>query len=88
MIFITQVHLEGGQSHQHIAAVRWSTSPAGSDSESTRAAMVDFIGDGHPVHVRNGSHEVSVGVINANPPYLRTDADGVWTDNLLALPHY
>lgn len=26
----------------------------------------------------------NVGVVDANPPYLRTYADGVWTDNLLA----
>ncbi|MTW13427.1 DUF3892 domain-containing protein [Pseudoduganella eburnea] len=26
----------------------------------------------------------NVGVVDASPPYLRTYADGVWTDNLLA----
>ena len=31
---------------------------------------------------------VKVGVVDATPPYLRTHADGVWTDNLLALPRY
>ncbi|MVW64244.1 DUF3892 domain-containing protein [Massilia sp. NEAU-DD11] len=27
----------------------------------------------------------NVGVVEANPPYIRTYADGVWTDNLLSL---
>ena len=31
---------------------------------------------------------MSVGVVDANPPYIRTHADGVWTDNLLALPRF
>lgn len=29
-----------------------------------------------------------VGVVNANPPYIRTYADKGWTDNLLYLPRY
>jgi hypothetical protein len=28
----------------------------------------------------------NIGVVNATPPYVRTHADGTWTDNLLALP--
>jgi len=33
-------------------------------------------------------HRVSVGVVEPShePKYLRTYADGVWTDNLLSLP--
>jgi hypothetical protein len=27
-----------------------------------------------------------IGVVDATPPYLRTHADGVWNDNLLAQP--
>jgi hypothetical protein len=33
-------------------------------------------------------HDVNVGVVNATPPYIKTYADEVWTDNLLALPRY
>ena len=38
----------------------------------------------------DGTREVQVGVVHPQygPPYLRTHADGVWTDNLLALPRY
>jgi hypothetical protein len=32
----------------------------------------------------NAGRRANVGVWDANPPYLRTYADGVWTDNLLA----
>ena len=34
------------------------------------------------------AHIAKVGVVKADPPYIRTFADGVWNDNLLALPRY
>ena len=34
-----------------------------------------------------GGKRANIGVVNGpNGPYLRTHADGVWNDNLLALP--
>jgi len=36
----------------------------------------------------NGKGEVAVGVVNVEPPHLRTYADKKWTDNLIALPRY
>lgn len=45
--------------------------------------------------IRNGTNtfyvldprgnRANVGVVEANPPHLRTYADGVWSDNLLSL---
>lgn len=35
-----------------------------------------------------GGNTVRVGVVNATPKYIRTYADGTWTDNLLALPRF
>jgi len=50
--------------------------------------MIDFIGGGGQAFVTDGVRSVAVGVVHANPPYIRTYADGVWTDNLLALPRF
>jgi hypothetical protein len=36
----------------------------------------------------HGIRDVQVLVVNANPPYLRTHADGQWSNNLLALPRF
>jgi hypothetical protein len=53
--------------------------------------MVDFLtknpGD---AYVSDGTRSVTVGVVRPEnrPPYIRTYADGVWTDNLLALPRF
>jgi hypothetical protein len=51
--------------------------------------MVDWIKakDGD-ARAADGVDAVKVGVVNADPPYIRTHADGKWTDNLLALPTY
>jgi len=90
MVYITAVHMTGGSGHEHIAAVRWTNPADNSTGENTRASMVDWITNKNgDARVRdNAGHDVHVGVVQANPPYLRTHADGVYTDNLLALPRY
>jgi hypothetical protein len=44
--------------------------------------------DSNVALVSDGRRWVRVHVVNAHPPYLQTYADGVWTDNLLALPRF
>ncbi|MEU6339818.1 DUF3892 domain-containing protein [Streptomyces sp. NPDC046977] len=90
MIYITAVHLEGGDKHEHIASVRWENPGTGNTGQNTKAQMVNWLDEGgdHKAGVRNGTSSVPVGVVHATPPYLRTHANGIWTDNLLALPRY
>lgn len=89
MIYIEAVHMEGGVGHEHIASVRWRDSSDGKTGQTTRAGMVKFINDGNRVAVSDGAGNTAyVGVVNAQPPYIRTYADGVGTDNLLWLPRY
>ncbi len=89
MVEITAVHMVGGEYHQHIGAVAWTNPASGVTGQSTRAAMVTFLlVPGNRAYVTDGQHTVEVGVVDADPPYIRTHADGVWTDNLLALPRY
>lgn len=49
--------------------------------------MIDFIDKSNAVYV-HGSPDAQVGVVRASPPYLRTHADGNWTNNLLSLPRF
>lgn len=90
MVYITAVHMSGGTRHEHIASVRWMNPADRRTGQSTRSEMVDWIrnrkGDAR-VRDRVG-HDVRVGVVKVSPPYIRTYADRVWTDNLLALPRY
>lgn len=85
--YITGIRLSPPSStnHEHIRDVKWSQ-PGKSDT-CTRAAMVDFINKGNLVYVK-GTPDVRVGVVKADPPYLRTFADKVWTNNLLSLPRF
>lgn len=89
MIAATAVHMVGGTRHEHIAEVRWRNLTTGDSGNSSRQQMVDWVraNPGQAV-VDHGGHRAYVGIIDATPPYIRTYADGVWNDNLLALPRY
>jgi hypothetical protein len=89
MIYIYAVKLSGGASHEHIAAVRWKNPDTGKTGQNGRTEMVGWIRDEDgKAYVCGNSHLARVGVVDATVPYLRTHADGVWSDNLLALPRF
>jgi hypothetical protein len=90
MVEIVKVNLvNGGSGHEHIAQVEWRNPADGETGRSSRAEMVDFIANKSGVaQVNDGRRKVDVKVVTATPPYLRTQADGFWTDNLLALPRF
>ena len=80
---VTWIKLSGGQAHEHIThigfanLVKWNTQEG-----------VNFLGvRGNSLYVMDGRCMVEVIVVEeGEPPYLRTRADGRWTDNLLGLP--
>lgn len=81
--------MEGGQLHQHIASVRWINPDTSVTGETSREGMVDWIRNkGGQAFVSDNARSVWVGVVDGTPPYIQTHADGVWTDNLLALPTF
>jgi hypothetical protein len=94
MIYITEVHMndhEPGTEHGHIHRLRWRNVQTSENGESTREELVDWIRNrGIDIHVEDSEgHDVAVGVVNTNPPHLRTHRDNKeWTDNLLVLPRY
>jgi hypothetical protein len=89
MINVTERHMVGGERHEHIAEVRWINPETNATGQTSRAGMVEWIRDkGGKAYVVSGGERVAVGVVSANPPYIRTHADGVWKNNLLALPRY
>lgn len=88
VVIVTHVRLVG-TGHEHISEVRWWNPQTGQMGTSTRQVMVDWIQNSNGVaRVTDGFRLVDVMVANANPPYIRTFADGQWTDNLLALPRF
>ena len=62
--------------------------PGGAGWWSTRQQVVDAINRReHTFYTHVNGNRANVGVVEGpNGPYVRTYADGVWNDNLLALP--
>lgn len=91
MVYIYAVHMNSsGGRHQHIASMRWRNPDSGKSGQSTQAEMVAFVRKpSTAAYVCGGDgHMARVGVVEETPPYVRTHADGDWSDNLLALPRY
>jgi len=87
---ITAIRLSGGSSHEHIVHLWWINPGDGSTSDNTRAQIVSWIedknGKAYVEDARGNRADVGVVTPASGPKYLRTHADGKWTDNLLALP--
>lgn len=91
MIYITAIRLSaGGSGHEHITDLRWTNPATQTSDQSTRSTIIKWIQeDNGDARVRDAAgHEARVGVVQAQPPYLRTYADGDWNNNLLALPQF
>ena len=89
---ITAVRLsQGGYLNEHITDVKWTSYQDGSTGQSTKATMVKWIDvDEGKAYVEAATSKVEVGVVKpqGGTPYLRTIANGTWTDNLLSLPRF
>jgi hypothetical protein len=86
LIYIYAVRFAGGKGHSHITRVRWKNPDNGKSGELAQQGMVDWIANkGGSAYVCGGGHLARVGIVRADPPYIRTYADGVWSDNLLKL---
>jgi hypothetical protein len=92
MIEITAIRMStGGTKHEHITNLKWKNTTTNSEGSSTRQTIVDWLDkDSNQAIITSGSKTVFVGVVRpvTGSPYVRTYADGIWTDNLLALPRY
>ena len=89
MVYIIAIRMsQNGHLHEHITDVKWQDTGNGKSNSCSRSDMIDWLRAGNHAYVTDGNKTVEVGVVDATPPYLRTHADGVWTDNLLALPRF
>ena len=88
-ININAIHLAGEVRHEHITHLWWTDSASGRADNGSRVSLVNRIEGGLSAYVNDGrGNAAPVGVVTpaSGPKYVRTYADGVWTDNLLALP--
>jgi hypothetical protein len=88
-IRITAVRLQGGNDHQHIVRLWWTNPSSGNTGDNSKAEIVSWMENKNgKAYVEEGGHRVDVLVVTPayGEKYLRTQADGRWTNNLLALP--
>ena len=91
-IEITHVRYGGtSKTHESIDRYKWRNEQDGNIGDSDKPAMINWIDnkDG-TAHVGQGSSRAEVGTVHPSngAPYLRTYADGDWTNNLLSLPTF
>jgi hypothetical protein len=92
MVYFVERAMSGGTHHEHISRLWWKDDSPGATKPSGNMPIetaVDWLSEpGNKAYVRNGSGWVEVAIVRppGRDPYLRTHADGKWTDNLLALP--
>lgn len=88
---ITHVRHGGtAKTHESITAYKWHDDRTGIGQDS-KPVMVDWVDNNRgQANVSNGYARATAGVVRpaTGNPYLRTYADGVWTDNLLSLPAF
>ena len=92
MIYVTQIRLSppDSQQHEHITHVRWVEAGRAKTEVITRQEAVDWLNTGasNRLWVRGTPKDSEVLVVDADPPYLRTAADGYYNNNLLSLPRF
>jgi hypothetical protein len=77
MVRVTTVHMEGGENHEHIARVRWTNPQTGDIGQSTREQMIEYLRKpGTRAFVTDGERTANIRIVEAEPPYIRTHADG------------
>ena len=89
-IRITHIRQSGGTGHEHIVRLWWANPASGKSGDNARAEIVSWIetknGKAYVEDARGDRADVLVITPSHGEKYLRTHADGRWTDNLLALP--
>ncbi|MGW6507734.1 DUF3892 domain-containing protein [Streptomyces niveus] len=89
-IQITARRMSGGTTHQHIVRLWWTEPSTGKNGNNPRADIVGWIENknikAYTDDGRGDRADVAVVTPGHGEKYLRTHADGVWTNNLLALP--
>ena len=91
-IQITRTELaDGCSTHQHIVSLWWTERSTGKTGIWTRAELVAWIedkkGQAYTEDAAGHRADVAVRTPEQGEKYVQTHADGVWTNNLLALTY-
>lgn len=91
-IRITHIRIpSNGTGTESITDYQWLEESSGKVGYNSKATLVDWVDQAsNSAYVRSDVSHVPVGVARPKfgAPYLRTYANGIWTDNLLSLPRF
>ena len=91
-IFIKGVRTEpvGNNDHVHITMLRYNEIGNPTLRDVSKNGLIEWLNgnSNNQAFVKVGQNQVRVYVVPVQPPYVRTVADGIWTDNLLSLPRF
>jgi hypothetical protein len=87
-VYVTAITPRNAAEHHHITGIRWLNSGDSTSKTMSKQQAVDWVRKGNQLFVAGDTGAVAVIVVEAEPPYLRTAADGSYTNNLLGLPTY
>lgn len=79
------------KTHETIIRYKWRGIETNETGDNDKPSMVAWVDEsGNHAYVGSGSSRVEVGVVrpDSGQPYLRTYADGKWSNNLLSLPEF
>ncbi|MGN7964915.1 DUF3892 domain-containing protein [Microbacterium sp. 22179] len=78
------------KTEDEIVRYKWRGIESNDTGESAKPTLVAWVDDNGKAYVGSGSSRVSVGVVKPQQgqPFLRTYADGKWTNNLVNLPTF
>lgn len=87
----TGIKLTGGFGHEHIANFRWAQDATNNAGICTRAQMVTLIEKGGTAYIRDAYGNAAflrVRIGEDGLRYVQAQLEGVWSESLLALPHF
>jgi hypothetical protein len=86
--YITAIRVSQPATHSNITHVSWVEPQTNNSGTSTVETVVNWLKTAGNQAFVKGTQNIAVTVVDAKPPYLRTVANGILTDNLLSLPRF
>lgn len=87
-VYVTAISPQTVQDHTRITRIRWLDASVSTSNLMSVEQTIDYLRSGNTLVVAGADRYALVQVVEADTPYIRTVADGAWTDNLLSLPRF
>jgi hypothetical protein len=82
-VYVTAIRPSTARRHDEITGIRWRDSSNSTSNKMTISQTIAWLRKGNQLIVAGDSKAAEVRVVDADPPYIRTVADGLYTDSLL-----